>query len=39
MVSVPPARLTIRALRRTASMSCIGSSSTNRDIPAATSRS
>jgi hypothetical protein len=39
MVSVPPARLIIRAVFRTASMSCIGSSSTNRDIPAATSRS
>ena len=39
MVSVPPARLIIRAVARTASMSCVGSSTTNREIPAATSRS
>ncbi len=39
MISVPPAILIIRAVASTASMSCVGSSTTNREIPAATSRS
>ena len=33
MTSVPPAFLMIRAVSRTASMSCVGSSTTNRSIP------
>ena len=38
MISVPPACLIIRAVASTALMSCVGSSTTNREIPAATSR-